>query len=183
VAQAGWFACCELRPQRRASDGFAVRGSGQVRAASARQGAVVDSLISFAEWEKEAQNDGAADPLWRMTAYRLAAFAVECGWEDVPSVGRNYLIRPAAAQLYRALGSITANIAEGYSRSSGRDRVRLFDYALGSAREARAWYRVARPVLGSAVCRHRLEILSRICGLLVAAIPAERRRDLRPRVD
>ncbi|MDQ3997333.1 MAG: four helix bundle protein [Gemmatimonadota bacterium] len=115
-----------------------------------------------------------------MTAYRLAAFAIECGWADVRSLGRNDLTRPVAAQLYRALGSIAANVAEGYSRSSGRDRARFFEYGLGSAREARAWYRVARPVLGSATCRRRVETLSRICGLLVAAIPGERRRDVRP---
>jgi four helix bundle protein len=171
---------CELRP--------AAGRVGLLRRAEFRAGArllighswAVDHLLSFAEWEKTAQNDGGADPLWRMTAYRLAAYAAECGWQDVRSLGGNQLTRAMAAQLYQAIGSIAANIAEGYSRSSGRDRVRFFEYALGSAREARAWYRLGRPVLGSATCRQRLETLSRICGLLVAAIPGERRREVRP---
>jgi four helix bundle protein len=143
----------------------------------------VDPRITFAEWEKTAQDDGGGDPLWRMAAYRLAAFAVECGWEDARALARNQVTRAVAPQLYRALGSISANIAEGYSRSSGRDRVRIFEYALGSAREVRAWYRAARPVLGLVIYRSRVETLSRICGLPVAAIPPERRRDLRPRAD
>ena len=36
-------------------------------------------------------------------------------------------------QLYSAVGSIEANIADGYSRSSGKDRCRFFEYALSSA--------------------------------------------------
>jgi four helix bundle protein len=101
-----------------------------------------------------------------------------CGWDDLCTLSRNYFTRPVAAQLYRSLGSISANMAEGYSRSAGRDRARLFEYALGSAREARAWYRLAHPVIGSTTCRHRLDTLSQICALLVTAIPGERRRDL-----
>jgi four helix bundle protein len=171
---------CELRTGRGASYCSARRGSDQSRTLLSTQFRSVDPLISFAEWEKSARNDGPFDPLWRMTAYRLAVFAAECGWEDVRSLGRNYLTRPIAAQLYRAVGSIAANIAEGYSRSSGRDRVRFFEYGLGSAREARVWYRLARPVLGSTAYRRRVNTLSEICALLLAAIPAERHRDVRP---
>jgi len=39
--------------------------------------------------------------------------------------------------LYRALGSTPANITDGYGRSSGRDRVRVYEYAL--APRARAF--------------------------------------------
>ncbi len=38
------------------------------------------------------------------------------------------------------VGSIRANIAEGYSRGTGKDRARFYEYALGSARESRDWY-------------------------------------------
>ncbi|MBC7789744.1 MAG: four helix bundle protein [Anaerolineae bacterium] len=59
------------------------------------------------------------DPLWKMTVYRLAVLATEKGWEDARSIQRQRLTEPLASQLYRALGSIGANIAEGYSRGSG----------------------------------------------------------------
>jgi four helix bundle protein len=142
----------------------------------------VDAHAAFALWEADAEPDAPGDRLWRMTAYRMAKYAVECGWNDVRLLDRNRLTRPIAGQLYRALGSIAATIAEGYSRSSGRDRARFLEYGLGSARESRAWYRAARPVLGGDRCRTRAETLSQICALLVAAIPPERSRQVRPRL-
>jgi four helix bundle protein len=141
----------------------------------------VDAHAAFALWEADAEPDAPGDRLWRMTAYRMAVYAMESGWDDVGLLDRNRLTRPIAAQLYRALGSIAATVAEGYSRSSGRDRARFFEYGLGSARESRVWYRAARPVLGADRCRARTEMLSQICALLVAAIPPERSRQVRPR--
>jgi four helix bundle protein len=77
-------------------------------------------------------------------------------------------------QLYRAVGSISANVAEGYSRSTGKDRARFYEYALGSAREARNWYYLGRHVLGEAVIQHRLELLDQIIRLLVTMVPQQR---------
>jgi four helix bundle protein len=104
----------------------------------------------FEEWEAAADDGLRADPLWRMTAYRLAVYLLQVGWEDARTMHRSPLTRAAGTQLYRALGSIVANIAEGYSRSSGADRARMFEYGLGSSRESRAWYMAAKPVLGPA---------------------------------
>jgi len=83
-----------------------------------------------------------------------------------------------ADQLYRALGAISANIAEGYSRSSGRDRARFFEYARGSAREACDWYYKARHSLEEAVITHRLELLTEMIRLLIKTIPGERTRNI-----
>jgi four helix bundle protein len=90
--------------------------------------------------------------------------------------------------LYRALGSINANlpalepqaqVAEGYSRGSGKDRARFYEYALGSARESRDWYYTGRHVLTEAIVQHRLELLTRIVQLLLVAIPQQRQRTLK----
>ena len=77
-------------------------------------------------------------------------------------------------QLYRAVGSIGANIAEGYSRSTGKDRARFFEYALGSARESRDWYYKSRHVLSEDVLQHRLGYLTEIVRLLITMIPQQR---------
>ena len=77
-------------------------------------------------------------------------------------------------QLNRALGSISANIAEGYSRSSVKDQARFYEYALGSARESRDWYYKARHVLGEAITGDRLELLTRVIRLLLVIIPHQR---------
>ena len=121
----------------------------------------------------------AGDPLRRMKAYRLALDLLDIAWPDAQVIRRNSTTKPIASQLYRAAGSIGANISEGYSRSSGRDRVRLFEYALGSARECRHWYYASRHVLAPQACESQSTILSRICQLLLVAIPEERHRAIR----
>ena len=83
-----------------------------------------------------------------------------------------------SSQLYHAIGSIGANIAEGYSRQSGRDQARLYEYALGSAREARHWYYQAQIVLHPEIVQHRLQIISTIIRLLLKIIPAQRSRTI-----
>lgn len=122
---------------------------------------------------------GESDPLRRMKAYVLAENLVRQSWSDVVALERRYATRAVSSQLYRAIGSVAANIAEGYSRSSGRDRVRLFEYALGSARECSVWYESARPVIGG-VSDDRLAALTAIRRLLLVAIQRERSRTIRP---
>lgn len=58
------------------------------------------------------------DPLWLLEVYRLALFAAAKGWQDVVPLVRDRRTGALADQLARALGSISANIAEGYGRSS-----------------------------------------------------------------
>ena len=82
-------------------------------------------------------------------------------------------------QLCRSLGSISANLAEGYSRGTGNDRARFYEYALGSAREGRDWYHKGRHLLGRTVTRHRMELATEIIRLLLTMIPQQRSRVLR----
>ena len=77
-------------------------------------------------------------------------------------------------QLYRAVGSISANIAEGYSRVSGKDRAHYYQYALGSTREARDWYYKVRFVLDETTFENRVHILTEILSLLVKMISQQR---------
>ncbi|HLA14133.1 MAG TPA: hypothetical protein VJZ25_03840, partial [Gemmatimonadaceae bacterium] len=63
---------------------------------------------------------------------------------------------------------------------SGRDRARIFEYALGSVRETMTWYESAAPVLGTQLVRERLDTLEEIRRLLLAIIPPERDRLIRP---
>lgn len=116
------------------------------------------------------------DSLWRMTAYRYATYLGDIAWFDATVLEKRLITRALGAQICRAVGSIAANIADGYGRGSGRDRVRLYEYALSSARESASWYHSARHALGDDLARTRLELLQRVCRLLLATIPAERGR-------
>jgi four helix bundle protein len=104
----------------------------------------------------------------------IALYAADIGWEDVVLLARDRRTIGIAEQLFRSLGSISANLAEGYSRSSQRDQARFYEYALGSAREARDWYFKTRHVLGSKVICERISLLTKIIRLLLTMIPQRR---------
>jgi four helix bundle protein len=115
-----------------------------------------------------------------MRAYQLArALLADC-WTDAERLRHHRVTEKIAGQLYAAVGSIAANLGEGYSRSSGRDRARIFEYALGSVRESMTWYESAKPVLSADVVDERLDSLEEIRRLLLAIIPRERDRLIRP---
>ena len=83
-----------------------------------------------------------------------------------------------AGQLYYAAGSIGANHSEGYSRASGKDRARYYEYALGSVRETMSWYRAVAPVIDAQTVGKRLDSLEEMRRILTAIIPRERDRTL-----
>ena len=130
--------------------------------------------MNYDEWIKSVPADITGDVLWRVEAYRLALFMSELGWHDVTKLLRDKHTLEVSDQLYRALGSIAANISEGYSRGGGRDRAHFYEYALGSARESRGWYYNGRHVLGEAVAEHRIRLLTQIIRLLLTMIPDQR---------
>jgi four helix bundle protein len=135
--------------------------------------------VNYKEWESSIPKAITIDSLWKMTAYRLALFLGDVGWLDVCKLMQDRRTIDLAGQLYEALGSISANLAEGYSRGTGKDRARFYEYALGSARESRDWYFKGRYVLGENVTQHRLNLLSEIIRLLLTMIPQQRERVLR----
>lgn len=133
----------------------------------------------FAAWEEAVPAAIRGDALWRMTVYRLALYLGDAAWADVSTLHRDGRTRRIADQLYRAVGSISANVAEGYSRGSGKDRARFYEYALGSAREARDWYYKARHKLGDDLVADRLNLLAEICRQLIGTIRNQPGRLLR----
>ncbi len=136
---------------------------------------------SFEEWEGSVPRTVTDDPVWRIEAYRLALFVGDLGLNDVSRLNRNQLTIEEAQQLHRALGSIGANIAEGFSRGGRRDWAQFYRYALGSARECTVWYYRSRFVLGSEVFDHRSEILANIIRLLDKMIPPQNNSSSRKR--
>ena len=139
----------------------------------------MEKPTSFEEWERAVPEAIRGDSLWKMKAYRLALFLSDLGWHDVVKLMGNHFLFELADQLYRSLGSIGANLAEGYSRGTGKDRARFYEYALGSARESRDWYYKGRHILGEAVLHHRLALLSEVIRLLLTMVPQQRGSVLR----
>jgi four helix bundle protein len=132
-------------------------------------------LLEFADWERATEAGIAGDPLWSVQAYRIAQYIVECHTFDRRSNSR-LAAAPAFDQLTRSLGSIGANIAEGYSRGSAADRARFYDYALGSTREAISWYNTLQIELGPIVDERRA-LLVQIRRLLLTTLRNSRQTD------
>jgi len=135
--------------------------------------------MNYKDWEDSVSKAITADSLWKMTAYRLALFIGDISWPDVSKLIQDRRTVGIAGQLYEAVGSISANLAEGYSRGTSKDRARFYEYALGSARESRDWYFKGRYILGETVTEHRLNLLAEIIRLLLTMIPQQRQRTLR----
>ena len=130
--------------------------------------------MTYQEWLETVPEAITGDVLWKVEAYRIALFAADIGWEDVTKLAGDKRTRNMADQLYRALGSMSANIAEGYSRGTNKDRAHFYEYALGSARESRDWYYKARHVLSEPVLTHRFKLINQVIRLLMVMVPNQR---------
>jgi four helix bundle protein len=135
--------------------------------------------MKYAEWLETVPSEITNDPIWNLEVYRLGLFADDIGWNDVLALSKNNLMRRVADQLHGSLGSISANLTEGYSRSKGLDRARFFEISLGSARESRDWYYKSRHVLPAAVVKHRMGLATHMIGMLTPLIQHQRKNAIR----
>jgi len=139
----------------------------------------MDKVLNFQTWLEQVPQVFTTDALWKMKAYQYALFLGDLSWHDATKLMNDRRTIGLSEQLYEAVGSIGANLSEGYSRSSGKDRARFYEYSLGSARESRGWYYEGRFVLGDEAATHRMQLLTQIIKLLLAITPDERKRTIR----
>ena len=133
------------------------------------------TLPSFSEWVAGRDSSRTGDPLWSLQAYRLASYAIECHNFDRRTNGK-FSTATTVGQLTQAIGTIAANIAEGYSRATFPDQNRSYGYALGSAREAIEWYDSLRCELG-ALADARQATLIQVRRLLLTMLRNSRSED------
>jgi four helix bundle protein len=114
-----------------------------------------------------------------MRVYQLATAITPDAFKDAKALQADPIAAEIAGQLYAAVSSIEAHISEGYSRSSGKDRARIFEYALGSVRESMSWYKSSKPVIGDVTVKDRRDRLEEMRRLLLAIIPRERGRAMK----
>jgi four helix bundle protein len=135
--------------------------------------------MRYDEWQVGVPEEIKGDSLWKLEVYRLGLFIADIAWQDALALSKNPLTRNLADQLYRAVCSISANLAEGYSRSTGKDKARFLEYSLGSAREARDWYYKARHTLKEEVINHRIGLLTQTIKILNVLTPRQRQKGIR----
>ena len=115
------------------------------------------------------------DPVWKVRAYQIGSYVAQLAAEDAAIAAADIRFRQNASQLTKAVGGVTAAISEGYSRLSRKDRIRYYEYAHGSANEAKSWYMGAACLFDTATLEHRLEHLCRINQLVLVMIANERK--------
>ncbi|MCB0078647.1 MAG: four helix bundle protein [Anaerolineales bacterium] len=122
--------------------------------------------MRYEDWLQELPEAISGDRLWQLNTYRQALFLGDIAQKDAALIAEKRWWS-LADQLARSAGSISANIAEGYSRPTPSDRTRFYAYALGSAREARDWYFKARTILGNEVADQRITLLAQVIRQLI----------------
>jgi four helix bundle protein len=130
--------------------------------------------MTYKKWIQEVPKDIKEDAVWSLKAYNIALFMADLSWIDIKPI-INQKLFSLSDQLYRATGSISANITEGYSRKSLKEQARFYEIALGSAREAKDWYFKSRHILGKEIANHRIKILTKIIKLLLTMINERRK--------
>ena len=135
--------------------------------------------MTFAEWEQQVPSTIRGDSVWKMRAYQLGLFFHDLAVMDAKKLRRDPLLQEMLGQLLRATSKISASVAEGYSRNTGKARATYYEYALGSTREARDWYYKSRHALPEKVTEHRLDIATQLIRLLLKMIATERRSNRR----
>src|SRR5688572_7674225 len=130
----------------------------------------MDDPDGLAEWALNVPQAMREDPLWRLSAYRFALWLGDLAQlDDAPRIQRDYRTRKHLEQLLDSVGSISANIAEGYGRTTGPERAKFYEYAMSSAREARDWYFKVRHALDPEIVGARIQLLTRVMRILTVA--------------
>ena len=132
--------------------------------------------MTYDEWEATVPAVLKGDAVWRVQAFRLASYLARCAMDDTGALAGDARYLGQLNQLARAAGSVAANIGEGYARLSAADRVRYYEYALGSAAECKSWYLSLAPALAGDTLGSRLELLASITRLLLTMIKSGRPR-------
>jgi four helix bundle protein len=136
----------------------------------------MDTIIeqTLARWESTIAREEVTDPLWRVHAYRVARCLLDQANSDAERLAPSADAK-TIGQLVRAVGSIGANVAEGYSRRTGGDRSRFYGYALGSARESMVWYRSVAQAMDADALAIRMAFLVQERRLLIGMLKAVQR--------
>ena len=130
--------------------------------------------MNYEEWEKTVPDAVKNDPVWQFYAHRKALYIYDLMWDDCGQLLHDPRGRAVAEQITRSIGSISANIEEGYGRGYGKDRNYFLRVAVGSARESKGWYFRARRLISPDALKSRLILCDDIISLLVTELNHQR---------
>ena len=133
----------------------------------------------YEPWLETVPSDITCDTLWRMAAYRYALYAMSGAQADVKYLLQHRETRGLVDQLLRAVGGISANLEDGYGRSSSLERAHLYEYGLCCGRESRGWYDRCGIGLPAELLPRRMGLCTQIIRILTVVVPQERESETR----
>src|SRR5688572_19758861 len=109
------------------------------------------------------------DRLEEIEFYKMSLKLWEECWADSEILLHDIRGKEIARQLIRSVGSISANIEEGYGRGFGKEYPQYLRTSRGSARESKGWYKRSKFLLPAEVIKSREETLNSIIAMLAKA--------------
>lgn len=91
-------------------------------------------------------------------------------WNDCDDLAKDFRGKEVAKQLIRSVGSVSANIEEGYGRGFGKEYPQFLRISRGSARESKGWYRKSKFLLSEKIIKERIEKIDAIISMLAKSI-------------
>lgn len=102
------------------------------------------------------------DTLENLLFYKMAVQLWDDCWMDTEILMKHTRGKEIAKQLIRCVGSISANIEEGYGRGYGKEYPQFIRVSRGSARESKGWYTRSKFLLSNEIIKSRIDILTSI---------------------
>jgi four helix bundle protein len=121
------------------------------------------------------------DGLENLIFYKEAQALYDLCWGDTDLIREDERGKVIAAQLIKSMGSVSANIEEGYGRGFGKEYPRFLKIARGSARESRGWYNRSKFLLSKEIIDARISKLNFILACItktIQTIEQKRKGDL-----
>lgn len=109
--------------------------------------------------------------------YQDALFLWDKTWEDSEILLKDVRGKEIALQLTRSVGSISANIEEGYGRGFGKEYPRFLKIARGSAQESKGWFLRSKFLLSEELILSRVSELNKLIAMISAAINTLKQRN------
>ena len=110
------------------------------------------------------------DKLDELRFYQMAIQLWDECWGDTEILMKDFRGEEMAKQLIRSVGSISANIEEGYGRGFGKEYPHFLRISRGSARESRGWYMKSKFLLENKTIEERVSTLNSITAMLTKTI-------------
>jgi len=106
------------------------------------------------------------DSLDNVVFYQMSLTLWDDCWKDTNILINDVRGKEIAKQMIRSVGSISANISEGYGRGFGKEYPHFLRIARGSARESKGWYQKSKFLLNVSIIEERIIVLDKIIYML-----------------